>query len=782
MAGPNTRRAALAYAGYQCKVFPVAAQTKTPLTEHGYQDASVDAGEIAAWWDKWPDANIGFACGLSGYIALDVDPHKLDDAGRAFVDNLEANYPTATQDTPTGGAHYLYMLPAGVSLSNSSGRLPSGFDVRVNGYILLAPSSVTYRGDDATAKGVPDGFYGRYAWRDGLRPNEFPPQPLPDHVLALLKPKEPGPRAARPVVPPPHSAPSPNGTARYAAAALEKELDILTRTPHGGRNEQLNKSAFSLGQLVAGGALDEHEVVDKLTTVARAIGLGENETDATIKSGMGSGKQSPRGVPELPTLIFPKGPSLNGNGASAYAQEEPEAAPVDLSKVVYKAEDGGILDVWLMMHGAGWLFVNGYEVWHRWTGTHWQPDESQVINGEIQALMQALNDLAHERKRSVGDDKNAAAIASAYIAATKRSRSRVASVEGMAQAHRGVRAADLNAGNLLNLHNGVLDLNTLTVLPHDRGRAMTYCLPYAYDPAAVCPRFRSFVREVLVVEGTTDPDEDLVRLFQELVGYTLTTDTRHEVMVWLAGEGGNGKTVAISILRELLGGMAGNVDFQTLGATGNYDLAGLPGKRLIFSTESKRGGHMAEELLRRIVSGERINTRPIYGKPFEFDPVAKVWWAMNDKPVIRDTSNATWRRLKLIPFNRTFGDAEKDIHLLDKLRAELPGILNWALDGLARLRAQGRFSPAAAADAAASDYRRESNPIAQWLAECTTKSPDNLYPTLSSAAYANYKTWCEANGRSALNSTNFGTEVKRAGVGARRTSRGVQFDVALNNA
>lgn len=779
--GSKMQRAAAAYAKYRCRVFPCTPRGKMPLTGQGYKDASAEAGQIAAWWERWPDANVALACAPSGYIALDVDPHRLDDAGRAFVDNLEANFPTATQDTPTGGCHYLYMLPAGASLSNSAGGLPAGIDVRVNGYILLSPSEVTYHGDDARTKNVPDGFSGRYAWREGMRPTEFPPTTLPEHVLALLETKEqPGAR-------PPSPAPAhPNGAgSRYAQAALEKELDQLARTPQGGRNEQLNKSAFSLGQLVAGGALDEHEVADKLTTVALAIGLDERETRATIRSGLSAGAESPRGVPEMPALIFLNGTTRCANGAAPEPRAQPQAGagePLDLSKVVYKAEDGGLLDVWLAAHGADWLFVNGYEVWHRWTGTHWQPDESQQINGNIQALMQELNNHAHARKRSAGDDKEASAVASAYIAATKRSRGRVASVEGMAQAQRGVRAADLNAGNLLNLQNGVLDLDALTMTPHARERMMTYCLPYAYDPKAICPRFRSFVREVLVVEGTTDPDENLVRLFQELVGYTLTTDTRHEIMVWLAGEGGNGKTVAISILRELLGGMAGNVDFQTLGATGNYDLADLPGKRLIFSTESKRGGHMAEELLRRIVSGERINTRPIYGKPFEFDPVAKIWWAMNDKPVIRDTSNATWRRLKLIPFNRTFAEAEKDIHLLDKLRLELPGILNWALDGLTRLRAQGRFSPAAAADAAASDYRRESNPIAQWLAECTTRSPDNLYPTLSSAAYANYKVWCEANGRTPMNSTNFGTEVKRAGVGARRTSRGVQFDIALNNA
>jgi putative DNA primase/helicase len=394
--------------------------------------------------------------------------------------------------------------------------------------------------------------------------------------------------------------------------------------------------------------------------------------------------------------------------------------------------------------------------------------------------MRVLNDAVHTRKKEAGDDKAKASIASAYIAATKRSRNRVASVEGMAQAHYHIVSGDLNAGNMLNLQNGVLNLDTLSLTPHCREHNITYCLPYAYDPQATCPRFSRFVREVLVTENTTEPDLDLILLFQELVGYTLTTDTQQEIMVWLAGEGGNGKTVAITTLRNLLGDMAGSVDFETLGATGNYDLAELPGKRLVFSTESKRGGHMAEELLRRMVSGERINARAIYGDPFFFDPVAKIWWAMNDKPVIRDTSNATWRRMKLIPFFRTFSDAEKDVHLIDKLLQELPGILNWAIDGLIRLRQRGQFTSAAAAETAATDYRTESNPIVQWLTECTTKAPAGFYPTRSSVAYTAYKAWCEKNGRAALNSTNFGSEVKRAGVSSKRTERGIHFELALN--
>lgn len=317
--GSRMARAARAYAGYNLRVFPCTPNGKLPLTAHGYQDATADAAQIDAWWSKWPSANVAMACAPSGYMVLDVDSHRLDDAGRAFVADLGANHPTSTQDTPTGGTHYMYMLPHGVALSNSAGQLPAGIDVRVNGYVLLSPSVVTYRGDEAAAKGVADGHTGRYQWRTDMRPNEFPPQPLPEHVMGLLLTKRPESPAAS--IAPPTSDVSSERAFRYAEAALERELDALARAPQGGRNEQLNKSAFSLGQLAAGGALNGHEIADKLSAVSQAIGLDAREIERTIRSGMQAGAKKPRGVPPPTHVSYASDAAAVDNAADAPAGE-----------------------------------------------------------------------------------------------------------------------------------------------------------------------------------------------------------------------------------------------------------------------------------------------------------------------------------------------------------------------------------------------------------------------------------------------------------------------------
>lgn len=236
--------------------------------------------------------------------------------------------------------------------------------------------------------------------------------------------------------------------------------------------------------------------------------------------------------------------------------------------------------------------------------------------------------------------------------------------------------------------------------------------------------------------------------------------------------------MALSIVKALLGPMALSVDFQTLGMPGNYDLADIPGARVIFSTEAERGGHIAEGYIKKIVTGDPIKTRPIYGSPIDFCSTAKIWWAMNDKPAIKDTTDSIWRRMKLIPFYRKFEEGKNaDVDLSAKLRAELPGILNWALRGLMRLTINNKFTDAESANEAKKQYRDESNPVAQWVNTMTVRTS---YPTtLQAALYTHFKGWCLDNGERPITSNQFGRDLKRLKVAEKRKTAGVFYSLAL---
>lgn len=509
-------------------------------------------------------------------------------------------------------------------------------------------------------------------------------------------------------------------------------------------------------------------------------------------------------------------PVVYTNGTNGHvASGATFAAPLDepgkedapkINAIRYRAEDGGIMDAWLEHYGPEWLFIVGPDKWHYWNDTHWAEDKNLSIRCQIVDMMDHMNRQCAENMKMAPDRikqisakyaaadldipdaalkeieriKTESGVSKVMHSATKRSSSRISSVESMSRSKKGVAVEKMNVDDSLNLLNGVLSLKSLLLRPHDREDMFTYCLEYDYDPNADCPLFKKFIAEVLVKEGATETDPDLVSLFQELLGYSLTPDIKHEVMVWMFGEGGNGKSVAISVVEALLGPMAMSVDFQTVGMPGNYDLADIPGKRVLLSTEAERSRSMAEGYIKRIVTGDTINTRPIYGSPISFKSTAKIWWAMNDKPIVKDTTDSMWRRMKLIPFYRKFEEGiNADVDLPRKLLAELPGILNWAIAGLLRLTLNGRFTKSTASEEAKQQYREEANPVAQWVNTMTVRTS---YPaTLQGALFKEFSRWAEEQKERAITSTQFGKDLKRLRINCERKNAGFMYNIALIN-
>lgn len=503
----------------------------------------------------------------------------------------------------------------------------------------------------------------------------------------------------------------------------------------------------------------------------------------------------------------------------------------------YRPDEAGQSDAFLDRYGADWAYVTGWEHWHKWTGTHWNADQlrglrlavGQMLDTVYAEATEGIADLAQEAKERKAESKAAAAklasfgkkprledlpaVAEAekaadkaqeqarqasadvveaekYAAAWRRTDRRIVAIDNLCKDQRAQHPDNLSAKNLLNLANGTLDLDSGALRPHDRADLLTHCLPYSYDPAAQCPRWLQFLSEVLVKEdGDHTPDPELAALFQEFIGYALTVETRYEAMLWLSGVGANGKTTAIKIVNALLGPLALSIDLGALGRPdASYYLAKLGGARVVFSTEATKGQNTGEDILKRLASGEPIPARPIRGEPITIQPVAKVLWAMNDKPNVKDTSDGFWRRLRLVPFYRQFGEHERDTQLAEQLLGELPGILNWALEGLRRLRSNGRFTDAAAVRDAVTEYRTSQNVVALWLQERTTHgltekvqakiAADRGAPPETKAhdAFQDYLQWAAATNRQrTLTETAFGADLGKLAKSERKRAGKVYF-------
>ena len=396
--------------------------------------------------------------------------------------------------------------------------------------------------------------------------------------------------------------------------------------------------------------------------------------------------------------------------------------------------------------------------WHRYANGVWEPVPDFDVDLEI---IQALE--KHE--------------ASSSLKPTDRMRY---SVGNMARIRLSVRAEQVDAAeNLINLQNGVYDLETQKLFPHDPAYYLTTQLPFAYDPNAQAITWQMYLMSTFVKPKSVDFDKELAEFVQEAVGYSLTTSVCHHVMFWCHGEGANGKGVLFNILEQLGGTACIPFNIGILKRE-QYGLADLAGKVMALCTEANATNNLVEDAyLKALVAGDSMQVRKIRQTPFTLKPTAKVWWSMNKLPAVADTSEGFWRRVRVIPFNRQLEEAEQILDLKERLEVELPGIFNWAMDGLRRLRDRGRFVEPEQVREATKLYRKESNPVELFVEDrCFTHALIDQQ-AFSSALYSEYNTWCKDNGFKPQSSKNFKYELERLGHYAVRRGGGIQYGLGL---
>ena len=309
--------------------------------------------------------------------------------------------------------------------------------------------------------------------------------------------------------------------------------------------------------------------------------------------------------------------------------------------------------------------------------------------------------------------------------------------------------------DLLNTVSGVIDLNDFSLRDSTPGDYFTKSIAAHYDINAKCPLWEKFLREIFA------GDDDMIRYIQKAVGYSLTGSTQEQCVFLLIGDGCNGKSTFLDIIRQLFGDYASNIQAESLmirsSSNGiNSDIARLRGARLVTSAEPNEGLRLNEGLLKQLTGGDVVTARKLYGDEFEFKPEFKLWMAANHKPVIRGNDHGIWRRMHIIPFNVQIPKEKIDKTLTDKLLTEIDGVFQWALEGLKLYQSEG-LEPPEMVSAATAEYRKEMDVVSRFLEECTEKSFADT--VRASDLYRIYTEWCDVNGEYNLSNTKFGKEV-----------------------
>jgi putative DNA primase/helicase len=403
-----------------------------------------------------------------------------------------------------------------------------------------------------------------------------------------------------------------------------------------------------------------------------------------------------------------------------------------------KATHTQIADTFSARHASDTMFTRGG--WYRYLGGVWAEMHELEINHEIWNLLREFENQDQIRPSdSVHRSVKNCIKAAMYVP--------VEQIDGFT--------------TLTNLTNGIFNHDDGNLYPANPDYYFTTQLPFEYDPTSPAHYWMMYLQSTFVKPRSRDTDPELIEFVQEAMGYSLTTDISHHCTFWCHGSGANGKGVLFHVLEQLGGSAVVPLNVGLLKRE-QYQLAMLAGKRMALCSEASASNSLVEDaLIKALIAGDSLNVRMIHRDPFILHPTVKLWWSMNDLPAVADTSDGFWRRVRVIPFNRQFSMNEQILDLKDKLSLELPGIFNWCMAGLRRLRSRGKFSLPNQVDVSTAAYRKDSNPVQLFIdSECTV---DPNYWESSSLLYSSYKSWCFDNGFKHKSSQRFKIEMEKLG-------------------
>jgi len=365
-------------------------------------------------------------------------------------------------------------------------------------------------------------------------------------------------------------------------------------------------------------------------------------------------------------------------------------------------------------HGHEIRFCAQQNVWFIYDGKRWVEDYSSVKVEEFAKSTLLVRAIEVEKEALTLDEPKRGRLRSLSLGLKKSSTIQNAVRTARTSPDIQVSPADFDANPmLLNVRNGILNLETCRLERHDPSQLQTKLIPIEYDAEAECPTFHKFLSSSL-------PDAEVADFIQVLTGYFLTGKTDEQKVFFFVGDGANGKSVLVRIFRSLLGDYAVIAQedllvkqkFQSHPASA----AELKGARLATCNEVEGSAAISEASVKKLTGGDTLQARRMKENFFRFEPTHKLLMVSNYKPTLSETDEGITRRLVIVPFNVVIPTEQRDLKLFDKLEKELSGILAWAVEGCRRWQKEGLIAPHAI-DFATAEFISDNDPLKSFIEE-----------------------------------------------------------------
>lgn len=426
--------------------------------------------------------------------------------------------------------------------------------------------------------------------------------------------------------------------------------------------------------------------------------------------------------------------------------------------------DDGNARLFVHQHGHR-LRYSAARGWLEWTGTRWlvSEDDSPAIQS-ARGVAAGLDEDSKETAKHKARSLSKAGIENMVALARRDPVIRITADE--LDSHR----------MMLNTPSGTVDLTTGHVHAHRQAELHTKVTGVGIDPDMPAPRWHTYL------DTTFGGDTEMIGFVQRVLGYAVCGKVTHHVLPFLHGQGANGKSVLTETLAAILGDYAVHLPSRVLMSqrySHDTELAALAGARVAIASEVSTDGRFDEEKVKALTGGDKITARRLYRDPFEFTPSHTLIMAGNHQPSVESGGESFWRRLRLIPFERTVPRSERIEGLTDLLvDEEGPGILAWIVAGAADgIRDLGE--PQSVLDATRA-YEAEEDAFGTFVADCLhVAHGSDIVKAKTVDIRKAYSAWCRDAGRAEMSAQAFSRELVRR-TGARPTrSHGTRFYIGV---
>jgi putative DNA primase/helicase len=534
----------------------------------------------------------------------------------------------------------------------------------------------------------------------------------------------------------------------------------------GGRHPAMLKAVLALHRLAHQGHAGTADALAQIRSAFVAMVTTGTENRRTIAQAEAEFDDAVRGAPakiaeqadkrphygDLTADVFSGGSTSEDGGATEHTTDTP-GRPASWTDAHVGETFGSTLV-------GRWLYCRQLGGWLEWDGRRWRRDPGEKVFELC-------------RRWVVGTGRKAFGSADpAELRALMkyRDRGRIDAVVTIARRLEGIEAeaAEFDAHPyLLNALNGVVDLRTGELSPHDPALRLTKLAGANYRPDATHPDWSAALAAVT---------DDVADWLGEAFGSAAIGKVVDDALLVFDGTGANGKTTLLKAQAMALGEYATPASPRLLMARGVSDehptlLADLHGRRLVYIEETAEGGRLRMEQVKAITGGGALKARLIGKDYFEFAPTHTLILATNHRPAVNASDYAAWRRLRLVPFRKTYkpadkvgpGDLPADPGLRQRIEFEpqREAALAWLVAGAVRWHRRGSFRSCAEVEQATEAWRLAEDVIAAWWSESVMVMSDTeraLTPSAGARAgdlFDSYRTWCEAQGRHYLSNKEF---------------------------